>query len=86
MSVASNKKESKRIREKIMFRPHLVWDRLNSRERKEAFAFAEDYKKFLDIAKTEREAVIAIENHARKNGFRKAGGTGGYKKIYRSPE
>ena len=38
MSVASNKKESKRIREKIMFRPHLVWDRLNSRERKEAFA------------------------------------------------
>ncbi len=38
-------------------------------QRSEVFAFAERYKRFLDAAKTEREAVAVIVQAARENGF-----------------
>ena len=83
MSANRNKKKTERIKEKIMYSPALVWDRLTAKERKEAFAFAEDYKDFLNRAKTEREAVMEIEKRAQKSGFKEAGRPAPQKKIYK---
>ncbi len=83
MSADRDKKKTERIKEKILFRPSLVWDRLTAKERKEVFAFAEDYKVFLNSAKTEREAVSAIEKRAKRSGFKEAGKPVPQKKIYK---
>jgi aspartyl aminopeptidase len=83
MSTDRDKKKTESIKEKILFRPALVWDRLTARERKAVFAFAEDYKTFLNSAKTEREAVSAIEKRAKRSGFKEAGKPVPQKKIYK---
>jgi aspartyl aminopeptidase len=83
MPADRGKKTTERIKEKILSRPSLVWDRLTVRERKDVFAFAEDYKTFLNSSKTEREAVITIEKRAQKSGFKKIGEPGAEKKIYK---
>ncbi len=57
------------MKDKVMFKPRLVWDALSARERKEIHPFAEDYKDFLNRAKTEREAVREIERRALECGF-----------------
>ncbi len=46
-----------------------AWTVLNDRQTKEAYKFAEDYKDFLNRAKTEREAVEAIVNDAEAAGY-----------------
>lgn len=61
---------SKSINKKVMFKPRLVWDALSPREKKEVHAFSEDYKDFLNRAKTEREAVREIERRALESGFK----------------
>lgn len=43
--------------------------RLSAEQKKEAFAFAEGYKAYLDAAKTEREAVTAAIELAKAKGF-----------------
>ena len=43
--------------------------RLNAEQKKEAFAFAEGYKAYLDAAKTEREAVTKAIELAKEKGF-----------------
>ncbi len=77
------KKETKRIKEKIMLKPTMVWDKLTSKEKKEAFNFAEDYKNFLNVVKTEREAVIEIEKYARKTAFKGINSSSARNKIYK---
>ncbi len=57
------------LRKKIARKTAPAWDRLTEARRKEAFAFAEGYRKFLDAGKTEREAVAAILDAAVKAGF-----------------
>jgi len=47
-----------------------VWANNTHEENREVMRFAEDYKLFLDNAKTEREAVDAIVNEAEANGFK----------------
>jgi aspartyl aminopeptidase len=57
------------LEKKLKWGGKLAWDRLDEKERDEAFAFSEGYKKFLDRAKTEREAVQEILRLAGKAGF-----------------
>ncbi|MCX7858212.1 MAG: aminopeptidase [Deltaproteobacteria bacterium] len=45
------------------------WKKKSKEEHKLIFEFAEGYKKFLDEAKTEREASIYISERLRENGF-----------------
>ena len=45
------------------------WTRKSQEEIHEIFAFSENYKRFLDLAKTEREAARHIEDELLKNGF-----------------
>jgi aspartyl aminopeptidase len=73
MEKDSGKKENPAVQElekKLKWSGKLAWDRLDDRERGEAFRFAEGYKHFLDRAKTEREAVREILELARESGFR----------------
>ncbi len=46
------------------------WSKKTKEEIKGVFRFAEGYKRFLDLAKTEREAISAIEKHLSLNGFK----------------
>jgi aspartyl aminopeptidase len=62
--VKEKKKEDKES--KYAYKKKSAWEILSKEQIKKAFTFSEEYKKFLDIAKTEREAIIFIENTAKK--------------------
>ena len=47
-----------------------AWASYTREQTKAVYDFSEDYKKFLDNAKTEREAVDALVNMAEDEGFR----------------
>ncbi|MBW1824630.1 MAG: aminopeptidase [Deltaproteobacteria bacterium] len=84
MPTNKEKKETKRVKEQIMLQPAMVWDKLTPKEKKDAFTFAEEYKRFLNLAKTEREAVVEIEKCAKKSGFKKATSSPPQSKIYKA--
>ena len=63
------KSEIKRISEKLISKPKLVWDAADTKEKEQVFGFDKEYQSFLNKAKTEREAVKIISEIARKNGF-----------------
>ena len=65
----STKKDMEKLRKKLIYSPGLIWDAIGSAEKKKVFSFGEEYKKFLDRAKTEREAVVSIRRMARDNWF-----------------
>lgn len=46
-----------------------LWKNYSEEEKNIIFQFAEDYKKYLDSAKTEREFVVITEEELKKNGF-----------------
>lgn len=64
-----NKKEIEQLKKQLIKKDRLVWDELTSQEMDKAFSLAEDYKNFLDRAKTEREAAGEIISRAEKEGF-----------------
>ena len=74
---------TKKIEEEVKLKGELVWDRYDEGLVKEAFSFAEGYKGFLNAAKTEREAVEAIEQSAQGAGFRDYAQQGKAQRIYR---
>ncbi len=69
MTETPEKNELELLRERLTVSPRLVWDHVDEAERQAIMAYAERYKKFLDTAKTEREAVKEIESQARAQGF-----------------
>jgi aspartyl aminopeptidase len=75
---AKEKDELQLLRDRLTITPKLVWDQVDPAQRDAIFAYGEDYKAFLDRAKTEREAVNEIEGQARDQGFVELlnGGTG----------
>ncbi|OGR09515.1 MAG: aminopeptidase [Desulfobacca sp. RBG_16_58_9] len=80
---AKEKDEFQQLRDRLMVTPRLVWDRVDQAERAAIFAYGEDYKAFLDRAKTEREAVIEIEAQAGGRGFVELiNGTAGPRTFY----
>lgn len=83
MSDVKEKKQTKKIKDKLMFQNALVWDKLLSKEKKAVFDFAEDYKRFLDGAKTEREAVSQIKQCAERFGFKESCSPSAKGKIYK---
>jgi len=64
------REKAKQLENTVKLKGALAWDRMEEPYRKECFLFAEDYKRFLDGAKTEREAVIEVLGYAREKGFR----------------
>lgn len=57
----------------LAYRRQNVWDGMRGGDRDLAMSFSEDYKKFLDAAKTEREAVVAALGYLDGAGFRPLG-------------
>jgi len=53
----------------LAYRRQNVWDRLQQNEISFVAAFCEEYKTFLNTAKTEREAVAAVQGHLTAAGF-----------------
>ncbi len=66
MKKSVKKSVAKSVNESLFFKTESAWDKLN---KKKVFDFSDDYKSFLDSAKTEREAVLEIEKRAKKHGF-----------------
>ncbi len=62
--------EVKELKKKLCYAPENGFKRMSEDDIKAAFDFCEPYKKFLDDAKTEREAVTASIAIAEQNGFR----------------
>ncbi|MDE5764813.1 MAG: aminopeptidase [Ruminococcus sp.] len=60
---------SKELKEKLFMKRENGYKRVDTAEEEKIFSFAEDYKKFLDSAKTEREAVIEAVKLLESNGF-----------------
>lgn len=66
----SSKKEAKALKEELFTKKKNACLVLSDKDIKAADDFCEDYKKFLDDAKTEREAVKTAVSLAKKNGFK----------------
>ncbi len=62
-------KISKELKEKLFLKRKNGFTRISSEDEKASFAFADDYKAFLDTAKTEREAVEEALRLLKENGF-----------------
>ncbi len=77
-----SKKKLKELSERLEHKPKSVWQEASAAQRKEIFALAEDYKAFLDAAKTERLAVAEIKKRAKAAGFKELGARGRGKKFY----
>ena len=54
----------------LTYKKKNFYEEASKSEVKECFKFAEGYKKFLDEAKTEREACEIIVEMAKKEGFK----------------
>lgn len=68
--MSEEKKLSEQLKEKLFSQKKNAVYRMNDSEIKACDDFAEDYKKFLDTAKTEREAVKAMVEELQKKGYR----------------
>ncbi|MBQ4539175.1 MAG: aminopeptidase [Oscillospiraceae bacterium] len=64
------KTEAQLLKEKLCYSPKNAGERFSDSEWEKADLFCEGYKKFLDMAKTEREAVEIAISMARENGFK----------------
>ena len=62
-------KASKALKDKLFLKRKNGYDRISKSDEKACMKFAEDYKRFLDKAKTEREAVIEAVELLKKSGF-----------------
>ena len=63
------KADIKKLEEKLLSKPTLVWDKLSDQEKTGALNLAEDYKAFLNASKTEREAVREILKRIQPLGY-----------------
>lgn len=69
MAKNDNENEAKQLKEKLFMQKKNAVLRMSDSELKKCDKFCEGYKRFLDEAKTEREAAAAIEREAKSAGF-----------------
>jgi aspartyl aminopeptidase len=77
-----SKKEAEALSKKLGYKTRLVWDVLKPREEKKLWDLAEDYKAFLNAAKTEREAVAEIARRLGRAGFKPLTGPRSGKRVF----
>ncbi len=66
----SKKTKGQILEDKLVMKKKFIWEKLSNRKKGQIYNLCEDYKRFLDVAKTEREAVREILRIAKKAGFR----------------
>ena len=69
MSKKETENEAKQLKEKLFMHKKNAYLRMSDSEIKKCDKFCEGYKRFLDEAKTEREAAAYIEREAKAAGF-----------------
>ena len=67
--MSKEKSKGQQLKEQLFYEPKHAAETASDEEIKQADSFCEEYKNFLDKAKTEREAVKYVEAKAIKNGF-----------------
>ena len=63
-------KKNEQIEKEIFYKNRSAWDKYPVKQRKDIFKFAEEYKIFIDQAKTERESVKVIIACLKNAGFK----------------
>ncbi|MEI6092664.1 MAG: aminopeptidase [bacterium] len=61
---------NKVLKDKLFLTKKSVWDSIDSKTTKEIFDLGDEYKKFLNNCKTEREAVSHLEKWSSKEGYK----------------
>ncbi len=64
-----NKTNGQLLNEKLTHSSKNIWEKSDEKEKELAFKFSEEYKKFLNSAKTEREFAALAVKKAEENGF-----------------
>lgn len=70
MSDNNKDRKTKNLEEKLLHKHSSLWDHYSHNEVKEAMEFSEDYKRYLDLGKTERGAVRESVRLLEDNGFK----------------
>ena len=65
----SDKTSGQEMLEKLSYKKKNVYEEANAEKIKKIFDYSVGYMKYLDDAKTEREAVVATVDMARKFGY-----------------
>lgn len=65
----SDKSEGKKLYKELGHSWKNVWNEVSDNENQEIFSLGDEYKKFLDIGKTERESTDEIIRIAKENGY-----------------
>ncbi len=78
---AANAKE---LREKLYQEPTRTWDKFATTERKQAFDYAEQFRNFLNEARTERRAIQFFVDRASKQKFKELTAAGKSTKVFQS--
>lgn len=60
----------KEFKEKVLLKSESAWSKIDAKEKEVVFGFSENYKKFLDEGKTERECALYMEKEAKEKGFK----------------
>jgi len=69
MKMSKEKSRAEELKEKLFYNPKHASEVISQEETDKADTFCEEYKNFLNKAKTEREAVVYVLEKAKKNGF-----------------
>ena len=56
--------------EELVYKKNFIWEKLNGEEKQKVFTLGDEYKKFLDSAKTERLSIKEIIKMAESFGFK----------------
>lgn len=67
--MSKEKSRAEELKEKLFYNPKHASEVISQEETDKADEFCEEYKNFLNKAKTEREAVVYVLEKAKKNGF-----------------
>lgn len=65
------KTKGEKLAEKLLYKPKNIAERMKDAEMKKAFDFCEAYKVFMNLAKTEREAVDVTVDMLQERGYKK---------------
>lgn len=70
MAKKERKSKNEQLQKKIFLDRKSSWLKFSEKQKKDIFKFAQGYKKFISISKTERSCVANIINILKKNGFK----------------
>lgn len=58
------------VNDKLFYKKHYIWEKASQETKEDVFKLADDYKKFIDAAKTERLSINEIIRRAKEAGFK----------------